>query len=87
MKKIGLSILPALLLGAGMTVFGTASAKAAVVYNYEGNDFSIVASPYTTDDKITASLTWMANQKQSAHFPRRIENSVTHSSPHVCVAA
>ncbi len=50
--------LPAVLVTACAAILAAAPARAAVVYNYNGNDFTSVFAPgYTTSDKITGTLT------------------------------
>src|ERR1700729_1643352 len=46
-----------LVAGMAMIMLCAASAEANVTYEYTGNDFTNVVSPYTTNDHVTVSFT------------------------------
>lgn len=57
----------------GIAVLGSAAAHADVILSYTGNDFTDVVSPYTTSDKVTATITLasalLPSQPETQVFP------------------
>jgi hypothetical protein len=52
-KQTGLAVV----LAVALSALAFSSARASVVYTYEGNPFNLIQIPYTTGDRVTGSLT------------------------------